>query len=544
VARPERLAGGGSRLAARLASLAGVALGLGASAACSGAPPARPASATSAPGAAASSSLPSPSTDWRRLPIYFAIPDRFANGDPRNDDLGQPGCHDPASLDLFHGGDVAGLRAHVGYLAELGAGALWVTPLPAQVPLRNGACGYHGYWADLTDPDDGRMEPKLGTLAEVNALVSDLHAAGLRFVLDMVVNHPGRGARIVAEHPAWFHDPATCAALGNPDVFCPLHGLPDFAQEDPVVAGYLTGMARGWVARVKPDGIRMDTAKNSLTSYFATSFVPGVRAERKDLFLLAEYFDADDVAHVLPTLEAGFDSAFHFPLHRALVDSFAKGGSVDGVASTVAATLSSLGEERALRLVTFLDNHDVPRFLSEAPEGMPADVLARRYGVALAALFTLPGIPQLYQGDELAALGPYGHNRGDMPAWAWSAATRAGPHDGFVGDGQATWALVQRLARLRAAREGLWRGSFVELRRQDTRGNVLAYLRGDVLVVLSNEPAPVTLPLHVGALGPWPDGVVLRDMAGLGAPSTITVNHGEATLALPGLAAGIYVEAR
>ncbi|HEY1696328.1 MAG TPA: alpha-amylase family glycosyl hydrolase [Polyangiaceae bacterium] len=529
-------------VAAGTRSVAG-ALSLAALASC--AAPATPARAN-----APSSPADAASFDWRRRPIYLAMTDRFANGDARNDDAGQPGCHDPSSPDLFHGGDVAGLRAHVAYLAELGAGALWVTPLPAQVPLRSGACGYHGYWADLTDPDDGRMEPKLGTVDDVRALVADLHARGIRFVADMVVNHAGRGARIVAEHPAWFHDDATCAALGategrpaDPVVNCSLHGLPDFAEEDPVVASYLTGLSRRWVERVGPDGIRLDTAKHVPARYLATSFVPGVRSARSDLFLLAEYFDADDVAHVRPVLDAGFDSAFHFPLHAALVDAFAKGGSVDAVASAVAATYGALGEDRALRLVTFLDNHDVPRFLSEAPPDTPADLLARRYAVALAALFTLPGIPQLYQGDELAMLGAHGQNRADMPAWAWTAEGRAGAHDGFAGDAAATWALVERLARLRAAEEGLWRGSFVELLRQGVHGNVLAYLRGDVLVVLSNDASSVTVPLRFGALAPWPDGTVLREMLGLGAPATLAVARGKATVALPPLTAAVYVEA-
>lgn len=452
--------------------------------------------------AVASSAPASLGDDWRRRPIYLAMTDRFANGDRANDGLGQPGCHDPSNAKLFHGGDVAGLRQHLAYVKELGAGALWVTPLPAQVPLRDGACGYHGYWADEAMPDDGRMEPKLGTLADVAGLVQDLHAAGMRFVLDMVVNHPGRGARIVAQEPSFFHDESTCASLGDPVIDCPLHGLPDYAQEKPEVAQYLTAMSRAWVERTHPDGIRMDTAKHVPPAYFAGSFVPAVRSVKPDLFLLAEYFDADDVAHVKPVLDAGFDSAFDFPLHAALVGAFARGGSVNAVADAVAHARASLGEERASRLVSFLDNHDVPRFLSEAPAGTKDDELSRRYIAALAVLFTLPETPQIYQGDELAMTGDGAHNRADMPAWAWDAATRAGKHAGFVGDAQKTWQLVQALANARAEDEALWRGRYVELHRDDGEGNVLAYARGTpdgkrwVLVVASNDLQPRRITLH------------------------------------------------
>src|SRR5438105_3257546 len=90
---------------------------------------------------------------WRRQVIYLVLPDRFANGNPANDALGLPGCLDASDGQKFHGGDLAGLRAHVDYLAELGVGAVWSTPLYRQAVGPSGRCGYHGYWGDFTDPD-------------------------------------------------------------------------------------------------------------------------------------------------------------------------------------------------------------------------------------------------------------------------------------------------------------------------------------------------------------------------------------------------------
>jgi glycosidase len=484
--------------------------------------------------------------DWQRRVIYLVMPDRFANGDTTNDDAGQPGCHDPTSPNLFHGGDIAGLRQHVAYLKDLGVGAVWATPLYAQVPLRNGACGYHGYWADEVDPDDGAMEPKLGALADVAGLTSDLHAAGMRFILDMVVNHPGRGARIVTQHPAFFHDTATCASLGDPNVYCPLNGLPDYAQENPAVAAYLTALSRGWVQRVMPDGIRMDTARNVLTSYFATSFVPAVRAIEPGIFLVAEYFDTGSIADFVPTLDAGFDSAFHFPLRQALDDAIAKGGSLDEVATAVAAAQTTLGPARALRLVTMLDNHDVTRFMSDAPAGLTPGEMTKRYALGLVALFTLPGIPQIYQGDEIGALGAAPANRTDMPAWAWNASTRAGPHAGYVGDGQATWALVQSLIAMRAGDDALWGGAYDERWRPSGGPNVFAFLRtgatgvSRTLVVLSGDAAARTLTIPLGKATPWKDGTVLKDALGAGAPATVTVAQDAVALTIPPLTAAVY----
>src|SRR4051794_25077515 len=82
--------------------------------------------------------------------IYLALPDRFSDGDPANNRR----CFDRNDPQKFHGGDWAGLRQKLGYLQELGVDTLWITPAYLQSSGPPGRCGYHGYWADFTDPDD------------------------------------------------------------------------------------------------------------------------------------------------------------------------------------------------------------------------------------------------------------------------------------------------------------------------------------------------------------------------------------------------------
>jgi len=491
---------------------------------------------------------------WQKQLIYLVMTDRFFDGDTSNDAAGQPGCFDTASPSLFHGGDLAGLRAKIPYLRDLGVTAVWITPLYKQTPLRNGACGYHGYWADYADPDDGAIEPKMGTLADASALVADLHAAGMNLVLDMVVNHSGRNARIVTQHPTWFHDPATCASLGDPKIYCALNGLPDFAQENPTVASYLSAMSRGWVDRIKPDGIRMDTAQHVPASYFASSWFPAVRGASGDLFTVAEIFDEGAYSNYQPELGAGFDSAFDFPLHRALVDAIGKGGSLDLVADKVQASIQTWTLARALMKTNFIDNHDVPRFMTDAGTGIAPDEMATRHGLALAALFTLPGIPQLYYGDELGALGAAPDNRRDMPDWAWDAATRT-PHAGYLPSPQAVYALTKSLAAIRAGNAALQSGGFKELWRPNGGAtNFYAFHRSAgasrVLVVFHNDAgAPGTVAIPFAAVGgiaqadrdAWPDGTVLEDRLGVGAPATLTVSGGKIAIAPRGKFAGVYV---
>ncbi len=492
---------------------------------------------------------------WRPRVIYLTFPDRFANGDPGNDTAGAADCLDVAAPTRFHGGDLAGLRAHLPYLTELGVGALWLTPLTRQAPRRGDACGYHGYWSDLTtpaEPIEAAMEPKLGTPAELDALLIELAAADVQPILDVVVNHPARNARIVTERPGWFHDPQTCAALGSTDIYCPLSGLPDFALEDDEVAAYVTDATIAWLHRYPFAGVRMDTAKHVPRAYFADTWLPAARAARPHPFIVAEVFVDGDMAQFAPYFDAGFDSVFHFPLRRALVNAVARGGSLDEVAAVVRDTVGDLGLDRALMISTFLDNHDVPRFMTEAGDLADAERV-RRYRLALVALFTLPGIPQLYAGDELGMMGAYPENRRDLPAWAFDASDRAGGHAGYLGDPAATFALVRRLIALRGDHAALHEGYYAEAWRPNGGANIYAFYRaaaGDrVLTVINGGGGEAEVTMRFAAnpgisaedRAAWPDGTVLRDLLDLGAPPTLTVADGELRARLPARTAGLYV---
>jgi len=137
--------------------------------------------------------------DYRaRLPqdevIYFLLPDRFENGDPSNDRGGLSGDRlttgfDPTSKGFYHGGDIKGLMQRLDYIQGLGATAVWVAPIfknkAVQGPPGHESAGYHGYWiTDFT-----QVDPHFGTNAEFKALVDAVHARGMKFYMDIVVNH-------------------------------------------------------------------------------------------------------------------------------------------------------------------------------------------------------------------------------------------------------------------------------------------------------------------------------------------------------------------
>ncbi|MEZ4235569.1 MAG: alpha-amylase family glycosyl hydrolase [Myxococcota bacterium] len=235
--------------------------------------------------------------------IYLVMPDRFADGDPDNDLLGDAGCFDPADPRRFHGGDLRGLTDHLDYLEELGVDAVWITPAAAQV-----GCGYHGYWADLVDPDDHAVEPKLGGEADLHALSDALHARGMALILDLVANHTGRGATLPDQHPDWFHDDADCAGSAQPDVDCSLSGLPDFDQDVPEASAYLTAQAADWVERYDVDAVRLDTAKHLPADWLGHTWVPALG----DRPVVGEILDEGGYDLIEAYLDQGLPTAFDF----------------------------------------------------------------------------------------------------------------------------------------------------------------------------------------------------------------------------------------
>jgi alpha-amylase len=504
-------------------------------------------------------SVSSASADtWRRQVIYLALPDRFYDGNASNNNLGQANCFDKNNATKFHGGDFNGMQQKLGYIKDLGTTALWLTPVYKQVGIVNGnSCGYHGYWPDFTNPSSSAVEPKFGTSTELSSLINTARGTtyNMKFIMDMVVNHAGYGASVVSSNPSWFH--GNCS---GDEINCPLAGLPDFRQEDSSVATYLTNLSKAWASSYALDGIRMDTAKHVPLSYWQNSWIPGVNASRSGMFLLAEAFLDSNANQIKPYYDAGFDSAFNFSLRRGLVDTFAKAGSVDILAGRVADYVGTLGLDRALLTVNLLDNHDVQRFVNEPGFGVSEADIRRRYKLALGALLTLPGIPQIYYGNEL---GMYGgndpDNRKDMPSWAWTDAGRNAPQSGYLGGSsgdntpKATYDFVKRMIGVRKNNTALWKGYYAEMWRQNGSGaNVYAFYRGSgtnrFVVVFNNgtlSSGNIGIPIAANTGINQTDRTALQnatfdDQAGYCATATISASNGTLNVNLPGQCVAVY----
>lgn len=486
---------------------------------------------------------------WTERVLYFALLDRFTDGNPHNLRLhGDDACNRPWDPHAYQGGDLAGLKHRLDYIDALGADALWISPLYQGVPVKQGDnCGFPGYWVQFSDPYELALDPRYGDAALFDEILDDAHGRGMTVMLDMVVNHAGYGAPLVAQHPEWFNDPTTCNQRGQPDIDCPLAGLPDFNHDNAEAAAYLIDAHLLWANRFPFDCVRMDTVKHVTPAYFSR-WIDAMREGRPDLFMVGELLDEHSFHRYGRYLDAGFDGLFNFPLRQGLIASFARGESVDVAAGRMQETLNLFGLDRTRHLVNLLDNHDVRRFTEEIPGWVSPDEARRRYLMAMTALLTLPGIPQIYYGNEVGMYG--GHdpdNRRFMPWWVFDEQARQSNAPGFLERPNVVFDTTQRLIKLRHRLAPLKRGDYRELWRQNgpANNNVWAFSREAdgqaVIVAFNNGQLATNGAVSIDVRGSVPAGTRLTDVLALAGIEDLTVDGDYIRLSLPPQSAVVLV---
>jgi glycosidase len=344
-----------------------------------------------------------PLADFADEIIYWAMTDRFSNGDPANDNgLGDRRGDgvDPANPIGWQGGDFAGIQQKIeeGYFQGMGFTAIWISPVVLQVPaLSNGNAAYHGYWPE----DWALIEPHFGTLADLSAMTAAAQAAGLKIIMDVVVNHVGFDAALIPARPDWVRTGSEC---GTDDETLCLAGLPDLVQENPEVEAFLLETVASLLSTTGVDAIRWDAMKHVNRDFWTAVFAPGAAADRGEVWSVGEVFSnsPEQIAFYLDSV--GSPSLFDFPLADALRTSLTGLGFTARIADVLAAdgVYSDPG-----RLTTFIDNHDIRRWISVAIEdgGKPRGEALERLDMALSFLYANRGIPSVYYGTEIGMEG-------------------------------------------------------------------------------------------------------------------------------------------
>jgi alpha-amylase len=511
---------------------------------------------------------------WQAQSIYQIITDRFYDGDPSNNDA--DGNFDPAghSGTSVHGGDFRGIEQKLDYIKALGATAIWISPV-----VLNARGEFHGY-AGL---DFYKVDPHWGSLADLQHMVRAAHTRGLLVIDDVIVNHGGNlidsgdpgypdfkyppdGYTLRFRNPARQYPPPFDLNAANPSLTNLFHnngvtrnfndttqvelgelsGLDDFRTETAFVRTQMTKIYEYWIEQAGFDGFRIDTVKHVEMGFWRT-WCPAIHAfaaahGKPDFFMFGEVETGSDskCGSYTGTMSGGpfkLDSVLDYPLYFKINSVFGRAdGNTKQIEEHYAAVSAHYDPSAQMRLVTFLDNHDQPRFLSPRCANDNLD----RLRVALAFLYTARGIPCLYYGTEQAFDGgkdPF--DREDMFAGQFEWGPSRGDNFNMT---HPLFQFVARLNNFRRLYPALQTGVHANLWSNPNGPGLFAYARRlgaqEVFVVFNTSGTSQMLP---GRPTLYPPGTRLVNL--LDPLETTTVLAGPKTpvITVPATSVKIFV---
>ncbi len=452
--------------------------------------------------------------DWRDAVMYFVMVDRFRDSDGDADPVGGASGMDAyGNSGQYEGGDLPGVREEMGYLADLGVTAIWLS-----APFENrdyaGAAidssdphmysAYHGYWPspaniDYSNPDDPsprpEVESRIGNEDDLFGLIDDAHSAtsangdGIKVLFDYVMNHVDINSGLYAAHWDWFARDGDNFALCGPgnlwnDSYwgtrCAFTDyLPPFDMYNEQARTWSVDDAMWWAKEYGIDGYRLDAIKHVPLSWL-TDLRSRLSSEISDpaggrFYLVGEtfdYFDRDLLKQFIDP-QTMLDGQFDFPFKRELCEAvFNPSGSLSGFRAFMDGNdgYYNAGATSTAVMTTWIGNHDIPRAIhfadwhfgnctqgSDTGNGWTGDYAQptnaapyERLGLAFAIMMTNPGIPLIYYGDEIGLAG--GGDPGNRHMMIWN--------DSQLNDHQkALRESVRKLAHIRGQYKILSRGT-------------------------------------------------------------------------------------
>ena len=446
--------------------------------------------------------------------IYLIMPDRFANGDPNNDEFyfldDKLDRDDPYGR---HGGDLKGIEDHLDYIADMGFTSLWLNPvLENAMPVAS----YHGY----ATTDYYAVDPRFGTNEQFRDLAAKMKARGIGMIMDQVVNHVGSGHWWMDDLPTsdWLNfqgDPVMTAhrRTTNMDPHASefdrkvqtggwfVEAMPDLNQRNPLLANYLIQNSIWWIEYLGLQGIRMDTWPYP-DKHFMNEWSRRVMEEFPDFNIVGEEWSE------LPAVTAywqrgqqhrdGFvphvPSVFDFPVQAAL--NRALMGSPESYSGVWVSLYEVVGLDYLypdpMNVVIFPGNHDMDRIYTRLEENLDL------YRIAMVYYATMRGIPQFFYADEILAshmgTSSHGELRSDFPG-GWDGDTvNAFTGEGLTEEQREAQQLVRTLLNWRKSNPTIHHGDFMHFA---PIKNVYVYFRYDddntIMVVLNRDEESVTL---------------------------------------------------
>jgi neopullulanase len=412
--------------------------------------------------------------------MYLITPDRFANGDTRNDTI--DGMHDKVNRsDKWgrHGGDIRGIINSLGYIVDLGFTAIWLNPV-----LENNQpkASYHGY----STTDFFKVDPRLGTNSEYKELSHKAQEKGIKIIMDMIINHCG------SEH-WWMDDLPSKDWINNPkDYFTTNHRrttlrdpyasnydrkyftdgwfvptMPDLNQRNPLLADYLIQNTLWWIEYLNLSGIRMDTYSYSDRD-FMKDWTCAVMNEYPNFNICGEEWSLKPA--VLAYWQKGKENPdgytsclpglLDFPLQNALKNALVEQESWNtGMINLYDMLSNDFLYADPFKHVIFPDNHDMSRIFTQLNEDIGLFKLAMTY------FATMRGTPQFYYGTEILLSNTgdnsHGNIRSDFPGGWENDKVNAFTNQGLTKEQKEVRYFIKKLLNWRKTATAIHDGKLV-----------------------------------------------------------------------------------
>ena len=448
--------------------------------------------------------------------IYLIMPDRFANGNPNNDN--SKSTKEIANRSLpggRHGGDIEGLIKNLDYIKELGATAVWPTPLCED---NDDNYSYHGYGQS----DVYKIDPRYGTNEEYVKLSAALHQRGMKNIMDYVTNHWGWKHWMYNDLPTynWIHQfPGYSQSnyrmttqfdknASKVDTKQCMDGwfvpsMPDLNQSNPLVLNYLTQNAIWWIEYADLDGFRVDTYSYN-DKEGISKWTKAITDEYPHFNIVGEvwmhdqaqmsYWQKDSKIGAIQSYNSNLPSVMDFTLHDAIGNVFNEDRqSWDrGMIQVYDNFANDFLYPNPNNLLVFAENHDTGRF----NEIYKSDF--KKYQMAMTLIATVRGIPQLYYGSEIGMKGDKGKGdadiRRDFPGGWNGDANNAFTKQGRTAEQQKFFEFSSKLFTWRKSKEVIHSGKTTHYVPDN---NVYVYFRYNeketVMLIINNNSEKQTL---------------------------------------------------
>lgn len=365
--------------------------------------------------------------DWDEAVIYFAVTDRFFDGDASNNDAYGVGDYNVGEKggSSYHGGDFAGLNQKLDYLKDLGVNTIWITPIVENITedqhdneTDTATYGYHGYWAS----DFTKLNKHLGKEQQFKALLDAAHSKGMKIMVDVVLNHAGYGRE------DYFNSILTDAdgnsismirdssnTISGDDKYDSLSDLPDFVTENKAVTDQLVAWQTEWMSKYNIDYYRVDTVKHVETTTWA-AFKNSLTKVNPDFKMIGEYSGAGYANNAGELGTGTMDALLDFDFND-FAQNFVT-GNISSVENSLQKRNNAINNTSVMG--SFLSSHDEDtlqyKLVNESK--ISEEEAYNLMKVAATLQITAKGQPVLYYGEEIGQGGannwPLQTNRRDF----------------------------------------------------------------------------------------------------------------------------------